>query len=371
MITGFLVLLLTVYGLILMWLFWGLKKAKTPQSPAAINDPVPDVSVILAAHNEEKNLPRCLSALAKQDYPKHRMQVIVVNDRSTDRTGVIAEEWAHRDPRFHAIHIRKTRGDRPPKKYAIERGIHQASGEILLFTDADCMPPAGWVRGMASLFSPGTAMVVGITFLRSDNTFWSRLRSLDSLWNGLIAVASAVQDFPLTCGGGNLAYRKSAFEAAGGFRQFYHSLSGDDDLLMHTFHKKRLGKIVPAIGSHALVVSNAPRTWRQLFRQKRRHLSASKYYPVEKKIFLAIFQGGILLLTALPILLTASGHLYWPVALFVLSAKLAIDHRFLQSGSRIFDLRVSWIDFLFYELVYPFAVVVFAISGWFGKVTWK
>src|SRR4051812_27792592 len=97
----------------------------------------PFVSIVVPARNEEKNLPRLLPSLLGQRYP--RFEVIVVDDKSTDGTPQVLEEWQARDERLHVV-----RGEDLPreegwmgKPHAMMQGARIAKGEWLLFTDAD------------------------------------------------------------------------------------------------------------------------------------------------------------------------------------------------------------------------------------------
>ncbi|MFL5733557.1 MAG: glycosyltransferase [Chloroflexia bacterium] len=95
----------------------------------------PFVSIVVPARNEERNLPRLLPSLLGQRYPRY--EVIVVDDQSEDATPAILAEWAGRDPKLRVI-----RGGELPegwkgKPFAMHQGALAATGEWLLFTDAD------------------------------------------------------------------------------------------------------------------------------------------------------------------------------------------------------------------------------------------
>lgn len=106
-----------------------------PPPPGADDRPLPRLSIVVTAHNEEHSLERALRSLLGLRY--HDYEVIFVNDRSTDRTGDVAERLGAGDERLKVLHI----GELPPgwfgKSHAAWRGADAASGEVLLFTDAD------------------------------------------------------------------------------------------------------------------------------------------------------------------------------------------------------------------------------------------
>ena len=95
-------------------------------------DPVTFISVVIACHNEQKNLPVLLNCLALQNYPENLFEVIIVNDNSKDKTFVIAEGFK----RIANIHALNNKGS--GKKMALRTGIVSAKGSLIISTDADC-----------------------------------------------------------------------------------------------------------------------------------------------------------------------------------------------------------------------------------------
>ena len=110
--------------------------------------PVPDVwprlSVVIPACNEAANLESAVATLLQQDYPG--LQIILVDDRSSDGTRDIVERLANEDPRIRAIHVETLPPGWLGKVHALHRGVEQASGDWLLFTDADVHFAAGTLR---------------------------------------------------------------------------------------------------------------------------------------------------------------------------------------------------------------------------------
>ncbi len=114
----------------------------------------PRVSVIVAARNEERNIRTALSSLLGLDYPDY--ELIVVDDRSTDRTGVILKEMMSAAARLRVVHV----AELPPgwlgKNHALWLGSKRATGELFLFTDADIvMAPSTLSRAVAYLLANG------------------------------------------------------------------------------------------------------------------------------------------------------------------------------------------------------------------------
>lgn len=103
--------------------------------PVDDEHPLPAVSVVIPARNEERNLEQALESVLALDYPD--LEIIVVNDRSTDDTGVILEKMAERDAHLVVVTIDDLPAGWIGKPYALHVGAQQARGEFILFTDAD------------------------------------------------------------------------------------------------------------------------------------------------------------------------------------------------------------------------------------------
>jgi Glycosyl transferase family 2 len=112
----------------------------------------PKVSVIVAARNEERNIEEALQSVLHQDYAG--MEIIVVNDRSTDRTGDILNRMAARDARLRPVHLAELPAGWLGKNHALYFAAQRAAGEYLLFTDADIvMHPATVTKAMSYALS--------------------------------------------------------------------------------------------------------------------------------------------------------------------------------------------------------------------------
>ena len=131
------------FGIIATWLYLVVYVVKSlKQTPlldsfekSTIIKNFPKVSIILPARNEEKYIARCLDSLLIQDYPN--FEIIAINDSSTDRTEVIMQHYAARDPRILVVNAKSKPVGWVGKNWACYQGYLRATGNLLLFTDAD------------------------------------------------------------------------------------------------------------------------------------------------------------------------------------------------------------------------------------------
>lgn len=120
----------------------------------------PPITVFVAAHNEEAVIALSLQALVHSDYPSDRLRIVVVNDRSTDATASIVDEWVARHPgRIEAFH---RRAGKPGKAAALKDAMAHARGDIALVFDADYTPSPGLLRQLVvPFFDPEVGAVMG------------------------------------------------------------------------------------------------------------------------------------------------------------------------------------------------------------------
>jgi glycosyltransferase involved in cell wall biosynthesis len=168
-----------------------------PAAPADRRE-LPTVSVVVPTYNRRDLVAETLGALARQTYPADLMEVVVVDDFSTDGT---AESLAAMSVPW------RLRVSRPPtKEYAAgarNQGVADATGTIVAFTDDDCRPEPTWLEAMVAGFDDGIGVVQGKTVPDPDQPRgpWSRTISTPAEY-GLYETA-------------NLAFRRSALDAAG------------------------------------------------------------------------------------------------------------------------------------------------------------
>ncbi len=120
----------------------------------------PFVTVLIAAHNEEAVIADCIQALLQVDYPPERLKLVPVNDRSTDRTREIIDDFVERYPgRIHPFH--RTSG-KPGKAAALKDAMAFVQGEVFLVFDADYLPGKALIRELVSpFFDPEVGSVMG------------------------------------------------------------------------------------------------------------------------------------------------------------------------------------------------------------------
>jgi cellulose synthase/poly-beta-1,6-N-acetylglucosamine synthase-like glycosyltransferase len=338
----FLIFCSVVYIGMLVWLYYGLGQ----------NDPLPQppcsLSVIIAVRDAEGVLPHCLESLLQQEYPQP-FEIIIADDGSTDGSFEIAVEWCRRHPRGRVIQTRGETSWQSSKKAALQKAILLATGELLFFTDADCLPPRHWLKTMAAYFDNEVVLVAGFSpQIRPDRPDWHNFLFTDSLSAALAAAGTIGRQIGVTCTGRNLAYRRSAWLAAEGFTRLPDTLSGDDDFILREMTP--LGRIRYCLHPQAMVPAIGPVDLKTFLRQKRRHLSAGSHYRFPARCGYALYHSlNALLWTTIPLSLLFSP---WYLLFFLI--KLAADYSIMSRFSCKFDKRLLLSGFIIWQFVFLF-----------------
>ena len=196
-------------------------------------EPLPKVSILIAARNESEGIRETLNSVLSQDY-EGEWEVWVADDRSTDDTPKILAEYEAKFERLHVLTIDSIPEGVSPKKQAISKMIEACNGEILCLTDADCIVQPSWIKGIVKEFEPGIELVAGHSYIPTDSKspFIICMQAVETLIYRIAGTAGLAMHLPLTSTGNNLAYRKSFFQSVNGFTGVIKIQSGDDDLLM-------------------------------------------------------------------------------------------------------------------------------------------
>ncbi|MGE5218278.1 MAG: glycosyltransferase, partial [Chloroflexota bacterium] len=193
--------------------FFAVKDCYGAALPPALRE-YPKVSVVVCVYDGERTLDACLASLQKLNYPNY--EVVVVNDGSTDSTRQIAESYDG----IHLIH-QENKG----LSEARNVGIRAATGEIIAFTDADCMADPDWLTHLVARFhSSEFAAVGGPNLTPPDDSFVASCVAVSPGAPTHVLLDDEVAEHIPGC---NMAFRREALEAIDGFDPVFRA-AGDD-----------------------------------------------------------------------------------------------------------------------------------------------
>jgi 1,2-diacylglycerol 3-beta-glucosyltransferase len=292
---------------------------RTPHAATATltRNAEPNVTVLVCARDEENNIEHCLASLIKLNYPTDKLQILIVDDKSTDRTPQILEAWQKKMTNLSVLRTGEEIGNLQGKVNALAQGMDAATGEFVMITDADSTVDPDWVKSYLSYYEGDTGMVASITLL-SINSLFDGIQSID--WSYLLGMASASANIgvPLSVIGNNISIRRAAYESVGGYREIPFSITEDYALFQAIWHKAPW-KVKFPIQSELTVVSAPTPDFKSWWRQKHRWVKGGQSLKAIGYLIFGIgLVGNLAMLTALFILPL------WP-ALLVIAIKWAAD----------------------------------------------
>lgn len=323
---------------------------------------LPKVSVLIPARNEEGLLPACLKSLESLDYPIEKLEIIMGDDQSTDDTFQLLKDWVSKgeNRKLHSV----TPSSLPlnGKAIALAQMGKNASGELFLFTDADCEVNPQWIREMVGAFQARNGLVIGITTV-SDKLRWGRWQGLDWLLTlGMLKVTADLGNL-LTAMGNNMLVSREAYEAVGGFESMPFSVTEDFALGQAIARKGYVP--IHQFTENSKLITKAEQDLKALLRQRKRWMRGAFSLPWYWKMLLALqvlFFPMIIYMLCMDLKL---GLLIW-------SVKLTLQVVFcLMLGKKAGDRIPFWEITIFevYYLVISWSTIV--CYFWPSKINWK
>lgn len=325
------------------------------------------ISVIIPARNEEENIERLLTVLQEQTYSKNLFEIIVVDDHSTDKTANIVQEF----PFVKLIQLKEDNINSYKKK-AIETGIAAATGELIVTTDADCVPSEGWLQTIASFKEEKKAIFIAAPVsINCNSSLLQVFQAMDFMVLQGITGAVVHKKQMTMCNGANLAYERKAFYEVGGFTGIDQIASGDDMLLMYKIAKQYPDGVHYLKSKEATVSTQAAKTRKQFFNQRIRWASKAAKYE-DKRIFpvlLIVYLFNFSFLLLLVGMFWNLGFGIWFLGLLV--AKTVVELPLFVSVSNFFNKQwvVKW--FFFFQPLHILYTIISGLFGQFGKYEWK
>jgi cellulose synthase/poly-beta-1,6-N-acetylglucosamine synthase-like glycosyltransferase len=309
----------------------------------------PTVSILIPAHNEEQVIGRILQGMTKLTYSKDKLQIIVIDDASTDNTGKIAEEYSKEYPYIKVIHRSKKEGKRG-KASALNAGFKHANGEIVLCFDADYYPQRDIVEKLTKEFvDPKVGAVQGrVVVLNEPQNIVTRLVALERIGGYCVDqqarnTLGLITQFGGTVGG----FKRDLLENLSGWDESI--LAEDTDLTFRVYLAGYKINYVNDAECYEEAVESWQAYWKQRYRWAKGHMQCAlkHFFKVLRSKNLSLKEkiDGLLLL-----------NLYFMPVLVLFSWIIGVSLFFLNSS---FWLSMFWksipISFSLYSFVGNFA----------------
>ncbi|MEO6537015.1 MAG: glycosyltransferase [Ferruginibacter sp.] len=376
-------LLLIIYIILLAYYFIGWKCIPAFTSQRDSNPGSTFVSVLVPARNEALNLPVLLQSLLAQNYPAHLFEVIVIDDFSTDSTAQIVSAYSTTNIKLLSLQdYTESAQINSYKKKAIETGIQESKGTLIVTTDADCYLPQNWLKTIVGFYEEyHPVFIAAPVSINNSISFIEIFQALDFMALQGITGASVYKSFHSMCNGANMAYEKKVFYEVGGFKGIDQIASGDDMLLMHKIFKRYPKRVLFLKSAGAIAETQPVKNIREFFSQRIRWASKANKYD-DKRILpvLAAVYFFNLLMFVIPVL-----TIFWNPSLkffnyqtsiflcwqWLLLLKIFTELTFLFPVAKFFQKMTLLFLFPFMQ---PFHIIYTIIAGWLGRFVsykWK
>ncbi len=280
--------------------FFGKFSFAKPQASTPKRVPL---SVIVCAKNEEENVKNFIPLLAQQNYPDY--EIVLIDDASSDETLEVFEAFEKEYSNVKLVKVENNEAFWGNKKFALTLGIKAAKNEYLLFTDADCYPQSTeWIKEMTAHFTKEKTIVLGYgAYEKIKGSFLNKIIRFETLLTATQYFSWTRLGKPYMGVGRNMAYKREEFFKVRGFMDHMKIRSGDDDLFINQAATANNTSI--CYSPESVTFSKPKTSFKDWFKQKRRHVATAQHYKSFDKTQLAVFYVTQLLFIILPIVLLA------------------------------------------------------------------
>jgi Glycosyltransferase like family 2 len=293
----------------------------------------------------------------------------LVNDNSYDDTKYLLEALQKDFKHLQIVELHQEAKMIPGKKFPLSVGIKTAKHEIVLLTDADCVPASEhWIDKIQDVYEDDTEIVLGYGAYSKRSGMLNKLIRWETFHSALQYMSYALAGYTYMGVGRNLSYKKAIFFRHKGFSSHNNIPGGDDDLFINMAATNNNVKI--CVDKDTFTLSEPAESFEQWKKQKNRHYTTSKYYKPMHKFLLGLYAMAQFLFV--PVTILAAIFFNWQVALigFVLVCiLLAIMYK---KTTDTLDEKDLFPYFLLFELWMFLYYIIFASSLLKKpKPTWK
>ncbi|HUI29193.1 MAG TPA: glycosyltransferase [Candidatus Acidoferrales bacterium] len=234
----------------------------------------PKVCILIPAHNEERVIAKTVEAMMKFDYPYEKLEILVVNDGSSDRTGEIVEDLGKLDRRIRCYSVPKGEGGRG-KSCALNLGLKQTYAEVIAVYDADNQPLPDALKYLVAelLIHPDLGAVLGnFRTINKDRTWLTRFVSIETLsFQAILQAGRWVMVKVSTLPGTNFVIWKHLLDELNGWDE--EAITEDSELSIRVYMKGYKIKYIP----FAITLEQEPETISVWTKQRTRWVRGNNY----------------------------------------------------------------------------------------------
>lgn len=337
--------------------------------------PSTSISVIIPVRNEQAHIKALLKSILANDYPQSLLEIIVVDDHSTDQTVSIIEQIDAANIKVLSL----SEYNLPEyfnsfKKFGISKAIEMARGEFIVTTDGDCIVPTHWLSYFAYGFEEkGKSFIAAPVNFHFSSNLLVAFQALDFMGMMVVTGANLIRNKSLLCNGANLGYSKNLFDRVDGYEGISAQASGDDVMLMNRVASKNYNELYFIKNKEATVKTEAVHTWSSFVQQRLRWgTKNSNSNDLSLKLELGIAYLLCINIFLMPIFILTGHCILIFVWIAVLGIKMIADYSLLSKAASFFEERKQLKYFtssFFIHIVY--IAYVGTLSLFKKKYIWK
>jgi len=363
-----------LYGSIFYFFYFSWKKKKSEKKNIGDNNKPTGVSIIIPARNEEHFIKNCIDSILANNYSKNLIEIIVINDDSSDRTAELVRTFEMENVRC----IDLVAYTIPPhfgkayKKWAIEIGVRLAKYDIIITTDADTVMKPTWLQSMVHYYqSSGAVLLAGPVLFIEEKTVLNTFQRIDFMMMQGITAAVNQLNIGNMCNGANLMFSKAAFLAIDGFSNVTKHVSGDDYMLMSKMRQIYPEGIKYILKNDVVVMTYALKTWKQFFQQRIRWASKSGKNKDKKVDMILLIVYLYNLVCIFSFFLAIFSNKYLIICFALILVKVLIECKLFKSVGSFFGVHIAFLYFIILQPLHILYIFISSNLGFFAPFKWK
>ena len=364
-----LLVILLAYVFFIIQLIIGFNNVKSFE----VTDATPKTAftIVVPFRNEAKNLPTLLESISNLNYPHKMIEIILVDDFSTDNSERICIQWRMQYEHLDTTLLENLHLSYSPKKDAIGRAMPIAKHDWVVTTDADCIVNKNWLLTLDNYIQTNNPeMIVGAVMYKAKNNWFHHFQQLDLMSLQGVTIGSFGIGKPFMCNGANFAYTKKFFFEIGGFGGISDKASGDDVFLLQKAVNTNKEKVHYLKNNDVIVKTKPENDLYKLFMQRVRWAGKSTGYKSSYARFLAVVVLLMNLSLTFAFCLLPFAFLNWKVFLIAFLIKYIVDYILLYKSNAYLRKGKYFVP-VASSVIYPFFSSLVGIYSLFGSFKWK
>lgn len=359
-----LVFSIVVYSLYMLFIIIGI--TKVPDYSVSESKYQNFVSVIVPFRNEETNLKPLVSCLDRQEYSKEKLEIIFINDHSDDNSLEILNDLISGDENFKVVNLT----DQTGKKAALNLGINEAKGDIIVTTDADCVMGNKWITTIVSYHNEtGSKLIISPVQLHPVSDYFDRFQEAEFLSLQAVTIGTSGLNSPVLSNGANLAFSKDLFLKLSD--PYNRNFSSGDDIFLLQNIKKEKEKIGFLKSKDAIVKTMPNKNIKSFVNQRKRWFSKAKGYKDIEAVISTLIIGMSNISVLGLLVLSIFYNKYFNYFFICFGLKFILDLYLIKSVSKFYKSKIRVYEFIVNEFIYSIYSIFILLISLITKKEWK